>query len=205
MLFEARTLNSYSTQGLKSVTEADSCFPLSTSGTERHHRNNLSWKPQETCHWKLAILVMCYLLSFHGQCLKVIPVTHSVVSSYSVNMMLRQLTQDRMTMSVHLYKVNITYFLKKRIFYACSSVNFSLCLLAKRRKWSGILQKWMDVKPTSANSLPTKKEGRPGLDGVTEDWTVVVHPRWPGHSGSGLCYLGHLTVCRWGGGTWKDR
>lgn len=38
----ARTLNSYSTQGLKSMTVADSCFPPSSSGTVRHHRNNLS-------------------------------------------------------------------------------------------------------------------------------------------------------------------
>lgn len=47
----ARTLNSYSTQGLKSVTVADSCFPPSSSGTERHHRNNLSSKPCKICHW----------------------------------------------------------------------------------------------------------------------------------------------------------
>lgn len=38
MLLVARTLNSYSTQGLKSVTVADSCFPPSSSGTERHHK-----------------------------------------------------------------------------------------------------------------------------------------------------------------------
>lgn len=41
MLLVAKTLNSYSTQGLKSMTAADSCFPPSSSGTERHHRNDL--------------------------------------------------------------------------------------------------------------------------------------------------------------------
>lgn len=45
MLLVARTLNSYSTQGLNLVTMADSCFPPSSSGTERHHRNNLSSAP----------------------------------------------------------------------------------------------------------------------------------------------------------------
>lgn len=60
-------------------------------------------------------------------------------------------------------------------------------------------------QPTSGNSLPPKKEGRPGLDGVTEDGAVVVHPRFPGHRGSGLCHLGHLTVNRGTRGTWKDK
>lgn len=64
MLLVARTLNSYSTQGLNLVTVADSCFPLSSSGTERHHRNNLSSRPCEICHGKLAMLLMCYSLSF---------------------------------------------------------------------------------------------------------------------------------------------
>lgn len=64
MLLVARTLNSYSTQGLNLVTVADSCFPPSSSGTERHHRNNLSSRPCEICHRKLATLLMCYSLSF---------------------------------------------------------------------------------------------------------------------------------------------
>lgn len=51
MLLVARTLNSYSTQGLNLVTVADSCFPPSSSGTERHHRNNLSSAPPPLlCH-----------------------------------------------------------------------------------------------------------------------------------------------------------
>lgn len=70
MVLVAKTLNSYSTQGLKSMTVADSCFPPSSSGTERHHTNNLSSKPCKICHWKLAKLMMCYLLSFHMWCLK---------------------------------------------------------------------------------------------------------------------------------------
>lgn len=44
ILLVAKTLNSYSTQGLKSMTVADSCFPPSSSGTERHHRKSGSGK-----------------------------------------------------------------------------------------------------------------------------------------------------------------
>lgn len=61
MSLVARTLNSYSTQGLKSTTVAASCFPPSSSGTERHQRRNLSSVAPE----EFAKLEMCYLLRFH--------------------------------------------------------------------------------------------------------------------------------------------
>lgn len=55
---------------------------------------------------------------------------------------------------------------------------------------------------TSCNGLPSERERRSGLDGVAEDGAVVVHPRSPGHRGSGLWHLSHLTVHRGARGTW---
>lgn len=60
-------------------------------------------------------------------------------------------------------------------------------------------------QPTSGDSLPPKEEGCPGLDGVAEDWAVVVRPGRPGHRRGGLCHLGHPTVPRRPRGTWKER
>lgn len=57
MLLVARTLNSYSTQGLRSMTVADSCFPPSSSGTERHHRNSGSEKLTTPTHLFLSCFV----------------------------------------------------------------------------------------------------------------------------------------------------
>lgn len=59
-------------------------------------------------------------------------------------------------------------------------------------------------QPTGGNSLPPEEEGCPGLDGIAEDWTVVVRPGRPGHRRSGLCDLGHSTVPGRSRGTWKE-
>lgn len=59
------------------------------------------------------------------------------------------------------------------------------------------------IQPTGVDSLPPEEEGRPGLDGVAEDWAVVVRPGCPGHGRGGLLHLGHPTVPGRAGGTWK--
>ena len=60
-------------------------------------------------------------------------------------------------------------------------------------------------QPTSGDSLPPEEEGCPGLDGVAEDWTVVVCAGGPGHRCGGLCHLGHTTFSGRPRGTWKER
>lgn len=114
--------------------------------------------PARSSRENLAMLVMCYLLSFDGWCLKRISVTQPNLFFNLLN------------------KLDTTY--------------------TQAVRWH---------QPTSGNSLPAKKEGCSGLDGVAEDGAVVVHPRSPGHWGSGLCHCGHLTVHRRAGGTWKDK
>lgn len=60
-------------------------------------------------------------------------------------------------------------------------------------------------QPTSVDGLPPEEEGCPGLDGVAEDWAVVVRPGCPGHRRGVFCHRGHPAVPGRAGGTWKKK
>lgn len=139
MLLVAKTLNSYSTHGLNSKTEADSFFPFGSSGTEsdtnteRFYQNHAKFAGDSKLCWRGVI--------------------------YSL----------------------------KRVFVTPPESLFYLVSLIVIHT----------TKRTGGDCLPSKRKGGSGLDGVAENWTVVVCPGSPRQSGCCLCHLNHLAVQRW--------